>query len=101
MVKRVQRRSCRSRFCRWRRVDGRARASSRLILVVGTASGSMATLMETRYVAFSMLWYADDPGSDGRASVAGDRLHGHAPGLSVVGTPSAGGAAQGPAQRSS
>jgi hypothetical protein len=33
----------------------------------------MATLMETRYVAFSMLWYADDPDSDGRASVAGDR----------------------------
>ena len=43
----------------------------------------------------------DDPGSDGRASVARDRLHGHAPGFSVVGTPSAGGAAQGPAQRSS
>lgn len=40
--------------------------------------------METRYVAFSMLWYADDPGSDGRASVARDRLHGHAPRLSVV-----------------
>lgn len=44
----------------------------------------MATLMETRYVAFSMLWYADDPGSDGRASVAGDRLHGHAPRLSTL-----------------
>ena len=44
----------------------------------------MAKLMETRYVAFSMLWFADDPGSDGRASVAGDRLHGHAPRLSVV-----------------
>lgn len=29
----------------------------------------MATLMETRYVAFSMLWCADDPGSDRRASV--------------------------------
>lgn len=56
----------------------------------------MATLMETRYVAFSMLWYADDPGSDGLASVAGDRLHGHAPRLSVAGTPSAGGAAQDP-----
>lgn len=27
----------------------------------GAASGSMATLMETRYVAFSMLWSADDP----------------------------------------
>ena len=62
-----------------------ARASSRLILVPGTASGSMATLMEKRYVVFSMLWSADDPGSDGRASVARDRLHGHAPRLSVVG----------------
>jgi hypothetical protein len=50
----------------------------------------MATLMETRYLAFSMLWYADDPGSNGRASVAGDRLHGHAPRFSVVGTPGAG-----------
>lgn len=29
--------------------------------VAGTASGSMATLMETRYVASTMLWYADDP----------------------------------------
>ena len=66
-----------------------------------TASGSMATLMETRYVAFSMLWFADDPGSDRRASVARDRLHRHAPRLPVVGTPGAGGAAQGPAQRSS
>ena len=80
----------------------KSRASSRLILVAGTASGSMATLMETRYVAFSMLWSADDdPGSDGRASVARDRLHGYAPRLSVVGAPSAGGAAQRPAQRSS
>jgi hypothetical protein len=35
----------------------------------------MTTLMETRYVAFSMLWYADDPGSDGRASVAGHRRY--------------------------
>lgn len=41
----------------------------------------MATFMETRYVAFSRLWYADDPGSDERASVARDRLHGHAPRL--------------------
>ncbi|MFK4495990.1 hypothetical protein ABIF86_000281 [Bradyrhizobium japonicum] len=57
------------------------------VLVVGIASGSMATLMETCYVAFSMLWPADDPGSDGCASVARDRLHGHAPRLSVVGTP--------------
>lgn len=57
-------------------VDGRAMASSRLILVSGTPSGSMATLMQTRYVLFSMLWSADDPGSDGRASVARDRLHG-------------------------
>lgn len=65
-------------------------------MVAGTASGSMATLMETRYVVFSMLWYADDPGSDGRASVARDRVHGHSPRLSVVGTPGAGGAAQGP-----
>src|SRR3954469_15298884 len=61
----------------------------------------MATLMETHYVAFSMLWYADDPGSDRRTSVACDRLHGHAPRLSVAGTPGPGGAAQGPAQRSS
>jgi transposase len=48
------------------------------------------------YVAFSMLWFADDPGSDGRVSVARDRLHGHAPRLSVVVTPGAGGAAQDP-----
>ena len=47
----------------------------------------MAMWTETRYVAFSMLWSADDPGSDWRASVARDRLHGHAPRLSVVGTP--------------
>jgi len=31
-------------------------------------------------------WSADDPGSDGRASVARDRRDGHAPRLSVVGT---------------
>src|SRR6516165_3329290 len=86
---------------RRRRVDGAAGASSRLILVADIASGSMATLMETRCVEFSMLWCADDPGSDRRASVARDRLHGYAQRLSVVGTPSAGGAAQRPAQRSS
>lgn len=80
---------------------GKAKASSRLILVPGTASGSMATSMATRSVVFSMLWCADDPGSDVRASVAGDRPHGYAPRLSVVGAPSAGGAAKGPAQRSS
>lgn len=33
----------------------------------------MATLMETRCVEFSMLWCADDLGSDRRASVARDR----------------------------
>ncbi len=84
-----------------RRVGGRARASSRLILGADTASGSMATLMETRCVESSMLWCADDPGSDRRPSVARDRLHGYAQRLSVAGTPSAGGAAQRSAERSS
>lgn len=37
--------------------------------------------------------------SNGRASVARDRLHGHTPTLSVVDTPSARGAPQGPVQR--
>ena len=45
----------------------------------------MATLMETRCVEFSMLWCAGDLGSDRRASVARDRLHGYAQRLSVVG----------------
>src|SRR4051794_34647931 len=76
-------------------------ALSRSTLVAGTASGSMATLMETPCVGFSRLWCADDPGSDGYARVACDRLHGHAARLSDAGTPGAGGAAQGPAQRSS
>jgi len=53
----------------------------------------MATLMETRCIELSMLWCVNDLGSDGRASVARDGLHGYAQRLSIVGTPSAGGAA--------
>ena len=67
-------------------------ASSRLILVAGTASGSMATLIRTCHpIAFSRLWNTDDPDPDGRASVAGDGPYRHAVWLSELGSAGAGG----------